>query len=502
ERREYLRAHGVEHVFDSRTTEFAEEILARTEGRGVDLVLNSLVGEALTRSLEILAPYGRFLEIGRTAIYQNHSLGLFPFRRNLSYFAVDMNEVCRQRPDTVRGIMEALLAGIVEGRFQPLPTQRYAPEQAEAAFRSMMQRRHLGKVVLEWTAGGSEPLVDTGPVRHVLAECGSSASVEAPPLRLEEIRARCPERVTGEELYRLLDTVGGAYGPALRPVQSVLFSREECLAELRLPREAESAGYLLHPVLLDGALQSLAVLLDDPGLLPQDRQFFVPFALDAVRLHTAMPAMVYCYGRLGERAQPGRGSSARADLILTDAQGAVVATLDSIRFRVLPAAQAASESDPVPPEVTPIESCLAAQRWQPAESPTPRAAPDGHWVLLANQDVLAESLADRLRAAGARVTLVQPGAEFARVGDERFQLCPAAEAEYSRLFRELTEAVGPPTHVVHLWACTPPESEPDTPAELEGRLQRTGYSVLYLARALAAGFRTAVRLHVITAHGQ
>ncbi|MBM3947136.1 MAG: SDR family NAD(P)-dependent oxidoreductase, partial [SAR202 cluster bacterium] len=58
------------------------------------------------------------------------------------------------------------------------------------------------------------------------------------------------------------------------------------------------------------------------------------------------------------------------------------------------------------------------------------------------------------------------------------------------------------THVVHLWACTPPESEPDTPAELEGRLQRTGYSVLYLARALAAGFRTAVRLHVITAHGQ
>ncbi len=93
EKRDFLRSLGVKHVYSSRSTAFAEEILADTNREGVDVVLNSLPGEAITKSLSILRAYGRFLEIGKTDIYQNRMIGLLPFQDNLSYFAIDLDRM-------------------------------------------------------------------------------------------------------------------------------------------------------------------------------------------------------------------------------------------------------------------------------------------------------------------------------------------------------------------------------------------------------------------------
>ena len=67
-KRELLRSLGVAHVIDSRTTAFAEAILAQTDGAGVDIVLNSLTGEAIDASFKALARSGRFVEIGKRGI--------------------------------------------------------------------------------------------------------------------------------------------------------------------------------------------------------------------------------------------------------------------------------------------------------------------------------------------------------------------------------------------------------------------------------------------------
>ena len=64
-KRDFLRSLGVTHVYSSRSTAFAEEILADTDREGIDVVLNSLPGEAITKSLCVLRAYGRFLEIGK-----------------------------------------------------------------------------------------------------------------------------------------------------------------------------------------------------------------------------------------------------------------------------------------------------------------------------------------------------------------------------------------------------------------------------------------------------
>ena len=98
EKRDHLRQFGVDHVMNSRTLDFAGEILEITNREGVDVVLNSLPGAAIAKSLSCLKAYGRFLEIGKIDIYKNSMIGLLPFQDNLSYFAIDLDRLLRQRP--------------------------------------------------------------------------------------------------------------------------------------------------------------------------------------------------------------------------------------------------------------------------------------------------------------------------------------------------------------------------------------------------------------------
>ncbi|HTC64496.1 MAG TPA: SDR family NAD(P)-dependent oxidoreductase [Candidatus Saccharimonadales bacterium] len=154
EKRAYLKSMRVPHIMDSRSLNFADEIMQKTSGKGVDVVLNSLPGEYITRSLSTLGAYGRFVEIGKTDIYQNKPLGLFPFRNNLSYFALDLERVCRERPDLLRSLLLELMAMFKQGSLKPLPHNIFSVEDAANGFRYMARRKNIGKVVISF--GGSE----------------------------------------------------------------------------------------------------------------------------------------------------------------------------------------------------------------------------------------------------------------------------------------------------------------------------------------------------------
>jgi acyl transferase domain-containing protein/acyl carrier protein len=148
EKREYLRSLGVQHVMDSRSLAFADEIMQATNGQGVDIVLNSLAGEAITKSLEALAPYGRFVEIGKRDIYQNSRLGLLPFQKNLSYFAVDLDRMSKERPAFLGGLFREVMELFADDSLRPLPHTVFPVSQAAEAFRHMAQALHIGKIVI------------------------------------------------------------------------------------------------------------------------------------------------------------------------------------------------------------------------------------------------------------------------------------------------------------------------------------------------------------------
>ncbi len=148
EKRQYLRDLGIKHVMDSRSVAFADEVLEQTGGRGVDVVLNSLAGEALIRSVDTLADHGRFLEIGKRDIYGNTRLGLRPFRKNLSFFAIDLDRMLRDRSPILGTLFQKLVQDVREGQLAPLPHRDFPIGDAVSGFRFMQHGKHLGKVVL------------------------------------------------------------------------------------------------------------------------------------------------------------------------------------------------------------------------------------------------------------------------------------------------------------------------------------------------------------------
>jgi len=174
-KRDFLRSLGVEHLHNTRTLDFADEILEATGGQGVDVVLNSLPGEAIPKSLGILRAYGRFLEIGKTDIYQNRMIGLLPFQDNLSYFAIDLDRMLRQRPDYVQAMFAELMEHFESGDYRPLPLTEFPVEKIVDAFRYMAQRKNIGKVV----ASIEEP---AGHGEAEQAGAAAEAAAEAPKL--------------------------------------------------------------------------------------------------------------------------------------------------------------------------------------------------------------------------------------------------------------------------------------------------------------------------------
>jgi acyl transferase domain-containing protein/aryl carrier-like protein len=148
EKRDYLRALGIDTVLDSRSLAFADEVRRRTGGRGVDVILNTLPGAAIARGLEALADHGRFLEIGKRDIYENNRLGLLPFRNNLAFFAIDLDQVIRQRPALLGSLLQESVRRVHDGALHPLPYRAWPITAWQDAFRFMQQGKHIGKVVL------------------------------------------------------------------------------------------------------------------------------------------------------------------------------------------------------------------------------------------------------------------------------------------------------------------------------------------------------------------
>ncbi len=133
---------------DSRSLSFRDELLACTAGEGVDVVLNSLAGDFVAAGIAVLRPYGRFVEIGKKDIYRNAPLALLPFSRNLSYAALDLERMARERPERVGVLLDEVLALQASGAYRPLPSRAVPVSRMAEAFRDMAQGLHTGKLVL------------------------------------------------------------------------------------------------------------------------------------------------------------------------------------------------------------------------------------------------------------------------------------------------------------------------------------------------------------------
>jgi len=143
---EFLKSIGVEHVMNSRSLDFAQQVMNLTQGQGVDVILNSLNGEFITKNFEILGTGGRFIEIGKIGIWDQNQVK--QKRPDVEYFPFDLGEVAQQNPGLITQIMDCLGQQLEQGCLQPLPHKVFPIQQVVEAFRYMQQSKHIGKVVI------------------------------------------------------------------------------------------------------------------------------------------------------------------------------------------------------------------------------------------------------------------------------------------------------------------------------------------------------------------
>ena len=140
-----------DHVFSSRGLSFVKGIMRMTDGRGVDVVLNSLAGEGLQGSWDCLAAFGRFVEIGKKDILARNKLPMLPFNENRTFTAVNLTHMISERPDIVRKNMESILAFLGDGQIRiPQPLHIYSNSQIEEAFRYLQSGKNTGKTVVKF----------------------------------------------------------------------------------------------------------------------------------------------------------------------------------------------------------------------------------------------------------------------------------------------------------------------------------------------------------------
>ena len=282
DKREFLKGLGVQHVLDSRTAAFADDVLRLTDGQGVDVVLNSLSGELLIRSFDVLAHGGTFLEIGKRDIMS--SARVEQMARAIRYHVVDCSEIAQRDPAIIGATLGRILADIASGELAPLPLTTFHFRDAASALRFMAQAKHIGRLVLRMPAPAARTRICGEGTYLVTGGLGGLGLVTARWLVGQGARylalagRKAPDGAAQAAIRELR-----ASGAVVEPIQADV-STEDGVADLFAEMERS-----LPPV---RGLFHCAGLLDDGPLAIQTPERFAavmkPKADGAWRLHHAL----------------------------------------------------------------------------------------------------------------------------------------------------------------------------------------------------------------------
>ncbi|NJR69835.1 MAG: SDR family NAD(P)-dependent oxidoreductase [Synechococcales cyanobacterium CRU_2_2] len=312
-----LKALGVKHVFNSRRLDFADQIQVLTEGRGMDVVLNSLGGAFRDRSWQSLGDRGCFLELGKGDIWSPEQAE--KSKPHADYFRIDLVETCRQKTSLIQQFLKTLQPQFEAGMLQPLPYQSFALEDAIAAFRTMQQAKHTGKLVLTQSAADIRPrlrndrtyLITGGTGGLGLAVADWMLSQGAKHLVL--LSRRVPKASVQKQIERLEQK---RQGSTVTLVQADVCEVEEVRSVLdTIAASSYPLAGVLHAagVLEDGSLQQLSWQQFQSVLAPKIRgawnlhQLTRDQALDCFVLFSSAAALL---------GSPGQASHAAANAFL------------------------------------------------------------------------------------------------------------------------------------------------------------------------------------------
>ncbi|HEW98668.1 MAG TPA: alpha/beta fold hydrolase, partial [Beggiatoa sp.] len=283
----------------------------------------------------------------------------------------------------------------------------------------------------------------------------------AETLDLEAIQKRCTESWVQAKCYRLFQAVGLSYGPGFQSIQTLYRNDTEALSSLVLPASLQSGfnDFVLHPALMDGALQTVIGLMGSSTSGTP-----LPFALAEVSLIKPLPEQCYAYVTLTPESRDLNVK--KFHLWFVDDRGQVLVKLKDFSVRV--------------PRT--VETTMYYQSvWEPQISPIQTQAQSISQVLLFERDETRyQALQARL---GCEVIWVKPGERYQALGNQVYAINPAQASDYRQLLASLAQQHQFPSHIIHFWSQAPFVCDSTL---LANQIDLSLYSVFHLSQALLA----------------
>ncbi|HIJ54803.1 MAG TPA: zinc-binding dehydrogenase [Deltaproteobacteria bacterium] len=148
EKLDYLRDLGITHLINYREEDFAEKIMALTEGAGVDVVINTLSGDAIQKGIDILAPGGRYVEIAMTGLKSSKRFDLSKMTENQSFHSLNLYKLWLSHPHRISSDLDAMARALAEGKIKPIVDKVFPLSEVRRAYRFMDERKNIGKIVV------------------------------------------------------------------------------------------------------------------------------------------------------------------------------------------------------------------------------------------------------------------------------------------------------------------------------------------------------------------
>ncbi|PGH10855.1 hypothetical protein AJ79_05215 [Helicocarpus griseus UAMH5409] len=164
------------HILSSRATpsDLKRHLMRLTGNKGVDVVLNSTSGEMLAESWDCVASFGYHIELGNTDTDKSQYISMAPFKRNVSFASVDLLVIANERPKVFHSVLDKVIALLAQGVLKPVqPLTVFPINRLESAFRLMSERKHIGKVVLDFSEHSMVQAVLPSPPPTQLKSDGS-----------------------------------------------------------------------------------------------------------------------------------------------------------------------------------------------------------------------------------------------------------------------------------------------------------------------------------------
>ena len=443
EKREYLRRLGVRHVFDSRSLDFYNHVVEVTNGRGVDIVLNSLTGRFIAQSLKCLAPFGRFVEIGKADIYRNAALNLERLGENISYFVVDVDRLACQKPDLHRQVMTEVVGLFDRGELESQEITEFPISKLPEAMKFMTRAAYRGKIVLNMQddrvrtlppravafrgdrcyliSGGASGfgleiaswMVERG-ARHLVLLSRSGCKSDADRATVEAMMEQgvkvllAQKDVTDlDSVRRLMERLGKEMPPLAGVIHGAAVLDDASLATMDMPRfervfgpKAQGAWNLHEATTAAGAdldffllLSSISSVLGLYGQVNYAAANYFQDALSQYRHQRGLPATSVNLGVLGAYAGMSRVADDNRDVIgLLESHGMLVMPLTDVLAKL----EAALVQQPV-------QRMTARFDWTRFRTAYPHLVRDTRFLALMSDAALAQG--GRQKGSNLRATL-------------------------------------------------------------------------------------------------